>query len=102
MCKAGLKLVIADLLIPGIALRTRATAANERYRDAVTDGPLRDALADRLDDTGQLMSGYMWQFDIGIVPLPTVPVTAANTTGHDFYYDAAVNRDRVRHLFNCG
>jgi hypothetical protein len=96
MRKSGLKLLVADLMISGKALRAPATAAHERHRDSITDTPLGDIATDRLDDSRQLVPRNVGQLDIGIVALPPVPIAQTNATRHDFQHDCIRTRNRVR------
>src|SRR5262245_45525822 len=84
MRETRLKLVIADLLISGCALRASATATYERRRNAISDFPLCHVLADRRDNASQFMTGYVGRSNVCIVSDPAMPVAAADTRSHDF------------------
>ncbi len=57
MCKAGLKLMIADLMVARNALSTVATATDKGNGDPVTDFEIADFGAFGDDDSGQFMAG---------------------------------------------
>ena len=102
MREARLKLVVTNLLVARATLGTVAATPNKWNGNPVTDLPPRNALTNRLDDAGQLVTGNVWQRYVRIVSLPAVPVTPANTTRHDPENDAAVDGYRIRYLLNLG
>ncbi len=88
MGEAGLELVIADLLVAGMALRTGAAAPDEGHRHPVADTPEGHVPAHRLDHPGQFVAWHMGQLDVAVMADPAVPVAAADASGHDLEYDA--------------
>ena len=58
--KAGLELMIAYLMVPGVARPTMTTASNKWNRHAVSFFPLLYSLSYRSYDTGQFMTWHMW------------------------------------------
>ena len=76
--EARLKLSIADLLIPGYALRTISTPAYKRHSHSIALLELLNIRPDALDDARQLVPRDMRQPNVGIVPHPTMPVAPAN------------------------
>jgi hypothetical protein len=86
--EARLKLMIAYLLIAGGALWTRATATDERNRNAISDVPFDHVFADGCDDARQFVTGNVRWLNIRVVPNPAMPVAAADACGHDFDNDA--------------
>ena len=101
MRKAGLKLVVANLVVARLALRTGATAAHERHRDAVPGFPVGDIGAHRLDNSGKLVSWHMRQANLRIVPHPAMPIATAQARCLD-RNDRATSRGRgIRHFLNA-
>ena len=88
MSEAGLKLVVADLLMSCMALRTATAPTDEGDGDPVTDLPFADGTADSGHGPCQFMSGHMRQFDVVIMPHPSVPVAAADTCRFDLQHHA--------------
>ena len=79
MGKTGLGLMVADLVIAGAALRAGAAGTHKWNGHAIALFPLGDPGSDLLDGAGQLVTRHMRKVtDIGIVPQPTVPITAAD------------------------
>lgn len=99
MSKARLKLVIANLVVSGMTFRTCATSADKRYGNPVTHAPFGNALAHGLYYARQFMTRNMGQFDIRIMSLPAVPVTQADSAGHDLQHDTITTGYWVRQLF---
>ena len=80
--EARLGLAVADLVVAGGALRARPARAHERDDHALPGPPPRHALADRLDDAGELVAGHVRErADVGVVAHPAVPVAAAQPGG---------------------
>src|SRR6185503_15247980 len=84
MREPRLKLMIANLLISGCALRASATATNERHSDAIPDFPLCYIFAGCRDNASQFMTGYVGRSNVCIVSDPAMPVAAADARSHDF------------------
>ncbi len=101
MREARLKLVVADLLITGIALRTAAATAHEGQRYPVSCFPSRDIRTDRFDNARELVPRDVWQSNIGIVSHPAVPVAAAKASSLDGDDHASGGRFRVGQGFDC-
>lgn len=95
MSEARLKLRIADLLVTAVALGTRATPADKGHRYTVADLPPGDVPANFRHDAGKLMPGNMRQLDVRIMPLPAVPVAAADAGAPHLYDHAVTLRRRV-------
>src|SRR5262245_25696710 len=84
MREPRLKLVIANLLISGCALRASATATYERRRDAISGLKLCHVFPNRRDNAGQFMTGYVGRSNVCIVSNAAMPIAAADTRRHDF------------------
>src|SRR5579872_6541010 len=80
--------MVADVLIPGVTHRAVTTPGHERNCDAIAPLPLHDTRANCLHDSCKLVTRYMRESDVGIVSNPAVPVTSAQTCGHDFDHHA--------------
>ena len=96
--EARLRLAQADLVVAGQARRAAAAGAHERDGDPVADPPPAYAVADRRHGAGQLVAGHVRQHDVGVVPLPGVPVAPADPGGADLDDDPAGRRLPVRDL----
>ena len=59
MSESGLKLVVAHLLVAGVAFRAIATTPDKRDRDAVSDFPVFDFAPKRRNNAGQFMAWHM-------------------------------------------
>jgi alcohol dehydrogenase len=70
-------LVIADLVISGQALPASSACAYKRRGYPVAHLEIFDIFPNNFDRSGKLMPRNMRQFNICIMPHPTVPVTAA-------------------------
>ncbi len=95
MGETRLGLVIADLVIAGLALWTGAAGANERHRDAVARLPAGHIFADGFNHAREFVSWHMGNMDVRVVAHPAVPVAAAYACGLDFQYRAASGRRGV-------
>src|SRR5450631_3335569 len=98
MSETGLKLIVADLVIARVALRTSAAPAHERNGYAVSYFPFCYVFANRLNSSCQLVSWNMGDLDTVVMSDPAVPVASANTGSHDFDNDAMRLWRRVRHV----
>ena len=98
MGEAGLKLVIADLMIAGVALGASAAAADKRHRYAITLFPKGNVLADSFNNSRQLVPRNMGKPDIRVMAHPAVPVTAAHARGHDLDNNAVWLRRWIRNI----
>ncbi len=79
--EARLKLVVAQVLVPGLALRATTASDHERQGHAVACLPAMHLAAGCLDDARHFVTGHVRETDIGIVSHPGVPITAANAIG---------------------
>ncbi len=93
--EAGLGLLRADLLLTCRADRAPAAGADERDGHPVPRPPAAHPVADRLDRARELVAGHVRQRDVGVVPLPAVPVAAAHAGGADPDHDAVRRGHRV-------
>ena len=59
MGKSGLKLVVTNLLLSGVTLRATAARRNKGHRNPIPDLPIANLFANRLNNTGQLMTRHM-------------------------------------------
>jgi hypothetical protein len=82
MGKAGLKLVIADLVIAGVALGARAAATHKGNGYAIALFPQGNVLSDSLNNSCQLVPGNMGKPDIRIMAHPAMPIAAAHSRCH--------------------
>ena len=96
MGEAGLKLVVADLLVPGMALRAVPAAADKRHRHPLTDLEPIDLAAHRLDRARKLMAWHMRQRDVRIMPHPAMPVASAHARRLHPDHDAMGLGARIR------
>jgi hypothetical protein len=87
--ESGLGLVRADLVLPRGALRAATTGVDEGHGHPVAGPPPAHARPDRGDGAGQFVAGHVRQDDVGVVPLPGVPVAAADAAGSHPDDDAA-------------
>ncbi len=83
MREAGLKLVVAHLLVPGMAFGAMPARRHERHRDAVADFPFLYLLAHRFHHARELVVWNVGELDVGVVAHPAMPVAAADPRGHD-------------------
>jgi hypothetical protein len=61
---------------------TATAAQHKRNRDPIAHDPTPDIFPNRDHLSGQFMTGDVRQrCDVGIVPLPAVPITPANAIG---------------------
>jgi hypothetical protein len=102
MRESRLELEIANLVISRQTLIASAAPANKRHRNAVPGAPIVYMPADFLNNPGEFMAGDVRQFDIRVVPLPAVPVTAANTARHDPDDDTVGSGHGIRYLLDFG
>ena len=80
MSEPGLGLVIADLMIAATARQTGSAPADERCRHAFPTSPFPHLTSHRHDGAREFVSGHVWHRDnVGIMPLPTVPITTAQS-----------------------
>ncbi len=100
MGEAGLELVIADLVIAGVALGAGATAADEGHGDTVALFPIAHVPANGLDNSRQFVAGHMGKPDVGIMTHPAVPIAAAYARGHDPNNNPVRLRNRIGNLHN--
>ncbi len=102
MRETGLGLPLAHLVVPGRAGRTGTAGADERHGDPVAGPPPSHPGAHRLDDPGEFVAGHVRQGDVGVVPLPAVPVAAAQPRGLDPHDDPVLRRLRIGDLPHLG
>ena len=102
MRESRLELEIANLVISRQTLIAPAAPANKRHRNAVPGAPVVYIPTDFLNDPGEFMAGDVRQFDVGVVPLPAVPVATTDTARHDPDYDTVSLGHRIRYLLDCG
>src|SRR5207245_7810810 len=95
--EARLRLVLADLMVAGVAFEAAAAADGERHGDAVASLPAAHLLASRDHDARQLMPGDMWQRDTVIMAHPVMPVAATEAGRFDLDDDPIRRRFRIRH-----
>jgi hypothetical protein len=96
--EAGLGLPVADLVVAGQAARAAAAGADERHGHPVTDPPTADLGADARDRPRQLVPRHVREHDVGVVPLPAVPVAAADAGGAHPHHDPGRRRLGDGHL----
>ena len=96
MGEAGLKLVVTDLMIAGVALRASATAADKRNGYAITLFPIGNILADSLNNSSQFMAWNMGKPDVGVVAHPAMPIASADAGCHHLDNNTVGRRGRVR------
>jgi len=95
MGESGLKLVVADLLMSGVALRARAAAADERNDDAVAHACSPYVLTYCCHGSCEFVPRNVRQPDVGIVAHPTVPVASTYARRFDLDDDAVRRQRRV-------
>src|SRR6185295_7236270 len=98
MREPRLKLVIANLLISGCALRASATAAYERHRYAIPDFPPGHIFADRRDNASQFMTGYVGRSNVCIVSDPAMPIAATDARSHHLDDDSVCFELWIRNI----
>ena len=98
MREPRLKLMIANLLISGCALRASATPTNERHSDAIPDFPLCHIFAGRRDNAGQFMTGYVGRSNVCIVSDPAMPVAATDASSHHLDDDSVCFELWIRNI----
>ena len=91
----GLELVIADLMMTGLALGAAAASADKRQGDAVTGFPETDMGADFLDRSAEFVAGNLGQLHVRIMTLPGMPVAATDAAGLNLEHDAVSIRQHV-------
>ena len=99
-CEAGLEVVVTDVLVAREALGAGAAAHGKGHGDPVACFPAAYLGADSLDGARQLVTGYVGQVDVGVVPHPAVPVAAADAGGLHADDDAVRCRRGVRHVLD--
>jgi hypothetical protein len=92
MCKTRLRLVVADLVVPGNALFAAAAAANEWHRNPIALAPAGDVSANRRDRTGEFVTRHVRQRDVCVMPHPAVPVAPTHTSCFHLYHGAGFRR----------
>ena len=91
MGKAGLGLMVTDLVIAGAALQAGAAGTHKWDGHAIAPFPLGDPVSDLLDSPGQLVARHVWKFtDVRIVPHPAMPITATKPGGFNLYNNAII------------
>ena len=95
MGEAGLELMVANLVVARRTLRAGPAAADKGQSHAVAGSPAADRPPHRLDDSGELVAGYVRRRDIGIVALPAVPVAATQAGGFDLNHHTSVGWRRI-------
>ena len=98
--EAGLKLMVAYLVVSRDTLGADAAAADKGERHSVAALPLGYVRSDVLNHSGQLVARDMRQRNIGIVPHPAVPVTAADPGSLSSDDDASPGGRGVGHALN--
>ena len=96
MGKPGLELVIADLMMTGLALGAAAASADKRQGDAVTGFPETDMGADFLDRSAEFVAGNLGQLHVRIMTLPGMPVAATDAGGTDADHGPVNRRGWIR------
>jgi hypothetical protein len=97
--ESGLGLVVANLVIPARALRARTAAADEWHGHPIAPLPCGHLAAGFLNGAGQLVPRYVRQpADVGVMPQPTMPIAAADSTRLDLDDDAARIGSGIIHL----
>jgi hypothetical protein len=94
-----LKLVVANLLMPGCALRASATATNEWHCDAIPDFPFDHSVANRCHHASQFMTGHVRRLNIRVMSDPAMPVATTNSRSHDLDDYAMGFRSWIRDIF---
>ena len=100
MGEAGLKLVVTDLMIAGVALRASAAATDKRNGYAITFFPIGNILADRLNSSSQFMAWNMGKPDVGVVAHPTLPIASADAGCHHLDNNTVRFRGGIRNAYN--
>jgi hypothetical protein len=98
--EARLELVVADLLLAAPAGLAVSAAGHEGHGHPLAALPILNVLAYLDDGAGQLVPWHMRQFDVGVVPLPAVPVAAADACGVHLQDDAVFGDNGIRNLGN--
>jgi hypothetical protein len=98
MGKSRLILIVTDLLVATIATRTGAAGTHKWDRYPITNLPVFYPFAHLQDDSCKLMARHMRKLDIGIMTLPAMPVTTANSRCLYFEENAVFGRLWVRYL----
>ena len=98
--ETGLPLVRAHLVVAGLADQTAAARAHERNGDAVPHAPARDVWANGGNRPRELMSGHMGKLGDVVVPVPAVPVTAAQSRRLHLEDDAVIRGSGIGDIAN--
>jgi hypothetical protein len=98
MGKSRLILIVTDLLVATIATRAGAAGTNKWDRYPIANLPVFYPFAHFANDSCKLMARHMRKLDIGIMTLPAMPVTPANSRGLYFKKNAVFGRFWVRYL----
>ena len=101
MRKAGLKLVITDLVVARVTLWASSATTYKRQRDTIAGLPVGNVLANSFDNAGKLMSWHMRKADIRIMPHPAVPIAATQPRRSDRNHHAADWRFGIRQRLNA-
>ena len=99
--EAGLELLLADLMIAGMAFVAMSASADERHRDAVALLPACDVLSGRKHGARELVARHMRQHHIRVVPHPAMPVAPAQTRRLDLDHHAFCRGRRIRHVLHA-
>ena len=99
--EARLRLVLADLMVAGVAFEAAAAADREGHGDAVAGLPAAHLLAGGDHDAGQFVAWDMRQRDAVIVAHPAMPVATAKARCLDLDDDAIRRRLRVGNGLDC-
>jgi hypothetical protein len=97
-----LKLPIADLRRPSTALSTFAATGGKGHCHPIAGPPFGNGPTNFNDLAGKFVAGHVWQRrDVRIVPLPAMPVAAANARSTDGDHDALVRWTRIINAFDA-
>ena len=90
----------ADLLITRLAEAAITATANEGSCYPVAGLPARYRFAGSLNDPGEFVARNVGKVDVGIMPHPTMPITTADSSGLDTYYDSGPGWGGIWNGFN--
>ena len=100
MGEAGLKLVIADVVITGVTLGACPASAHKGHGYVITFFPEGNVLSHRFNISCQLVSRNVGKLDIRIMTHPGMPITAAHTRCHDLDYNSVSLRRGIGNVHN--
>jgi hypothetical protein len=100
--ESRLVLLRADLRGAFAAVVARAASGDEGDRDALTGTPAFHIAADSHDVADELMPGHVRQRgDVGVVPLPAMPIAAAHARGAHCDDGAIESGHGIRHALDA-